>query len=194
MDAPNPLPKHAVAIGASAGAVDALSAILPRLSPDFDSPIFIVVHLRPDSETTLPEIFQRSCPLPIHEAQDKDPILPSHIYLAPPDYHLLVEKNGRLSLSNDEPVLFSRPSIDVLFESAADAFRERLTGVVLTGANEDGAKGLRSIIDKGGRGIVQLPDTAHAPTMPKAAAEACPQAATVQLEAIAECLNKFSKG
>lgn len=193
MNAPHSIPNHAVAIGASAGAVDALSMILSKLSPDFKWPIFIVVHLKPDSETTLPQIFQRNCPLTVHEALDKDPITPGNIYLAPPDYHLLVEKNGYLSLSSDEPVLFSRPSIDVLFESAADAFGDGLTGVVLTGANDDGSRGLKTIIAKGGKGIVQSPQSAHSHMMPESALKACPEATEVPLEAIASYLNKFCK-
>lgn len=193
MNTPHSIPKNAVAIGASAGAVDALGTILSQLPPEFSWPIFIVVHLKPDSDTALPQIFQRGCPLTIHEALDKDPILPGNIYLAPPDYHLLVEKNGYLSLSSDDPVLFSRPSIDVLFESAADAFGEGLTGVVLTGANDDGSRGLKAIITKGGHGVVQSPESAHSRMMPESALKACPQAIEVPLEEIAAYLNKFSK-
>ena len=131
---------EAVVIGASAGALEALSVILPSLQKGFRLPVMVVVHVPPDKRSVLVELFQAKCRLPVREAEDKEPISGGTIYFAPADYHLLVELDKSLSLSSDEPVLFSRPSIDVLFESAADAYGSALIAIVLTGANQDGAK------------------------------------------------------
>ncbi|MGV3617216.1 MAG: chemotaxis protein CheB [Fimbriimonas sp.] len=183
---------EAIALGASAGAVEALSEILPNLPAAFPIPIFIVVHLPPDRASALAELFQAKCQIRVKEAEDKEPIRPGTVYFAPPNYHLLVEMDGRLSLSADEPVLYSRPSIDVLFESAADAYEARLLGIVLTGASSDGAAGLRSVCEAGGAAIVQSPASAHMPTMPRAALEACPEATPLPLERISEYLLKVA--
>ena len=176
---------EAVVIGASAGALEALSQILPALPSDFKLPIFIVVHLPPTPESLLTEVFAAKCALPVKEAEDKEPIQPGTIYFAPPNYHLLVEPNRKLSLSSDEPVLFSRPSIDVLFESAADAYGDSLIGVILSGANNDGAQGLKRIIDAGGRGLVQDPASAEAAAMPQSALKLSPAAKALSLRSIA---------
>ncbi len=189
MSEPLDQPARVIAIGASAGAVDALAAILPALPAQFPYPILVVVHIREDRDSMLVELFRRQCALDIREAEDKLPLEDGVVYFAPPDYHLLVEADGWLALSVDEPVNFSRPSIDVLFESAAQAFGDRLVGVVLTGANQDGAHGLRSIIDAGGRAIVQDPSSAYAATMPQAAIAACPEAQPMSLEQIATYLR-----
>jgi two-component system chemotaxis response regulator CheB len=125
---------EAVVIGASAGALEVLSNLLPALPSDYRLPILIVVHLPPDNTSLFAELIRARCAIRVREAEDKEPIEPGVVYFAPPDYHLLVEEDKRLSLSDDEPVLFSRPSIDVLFESAADAYAGGLIGVVLTGA------------------------------------------------------------
>lgn len=184
----------AVVVGASAGALDALSALLPALPGDFPLPIMIVVHLPADKDSALAELLNRKCSLPVREAQDKERIAPSTIYVAPPDYHLLVEPNLHLSLSSDEPVLFSRPSIDVLFETAADAYGDRLIGIVLSGGNSDGAKGLQAICKAGGMGWVQDPQTANARAMPEAALKACPDAQAFTLEQMAICLKESAHG
>ncbi|QEH35454.1 Chemotaxis response regulator protein-glutamate methylesterase [Aquisphaera giovannonii] len=176
---------RAVVVGASAGAVEALSTLLPMLPREFPMPILAVVHLPADRESLLPGILKSRCLVDVREAEDKEPTEPGTVYLAPPDYHLLVERDGTLSLSSEEPVLYSRPSIDVLFESAADAYGPGLIGVVLTGANSDGARGLRAIADAGGMGLVQRPDLAYAPAMPQAALDACPGALALTLEEIA---------
>lgn len=183
-------PEKAVVIGASAGALDALMKIFPSLPSRFPWPIMTVVHVPPDRDSILPQLFKGHSMLTFREAEDKEPVKPAHVYFAPPDYHLLVEKNGTLSLSSDEPVLFSRPSIDVLFENAADVYGERLIGVVLTGANEDGARGLRAVIDAGGTGLVQNPELAQASAMPAAAAKLCPEAKILSLDGIAAYLCK----
>ncbi len=179
---------EAVVIGASSGAIEAITTILPRLPEGFRLPVLIVVHLPPDHLSTLPELFQSRTSLPVKEAEDTEPIHPGTIYVAPPDYHLLVEIEGTLSLSSEEPVQYSRPSIDVLFETAADAYESALIGIVLTGANSDGANGLREIWNAGGTPVVQSPDEAQAPLMPEAALAHCPAAQVMTLNQIAEFL------
>ena len=182
---------QAVVIGTSAGAVQALSAILPPLPADYPLPVMVVVHVPPDRRNALTELFQSRCAMTVREADDKEPITPGVIYFAPPDYHLLVETPEYLSLSTDEPVLHSRPSIDVLFESAADAYGEGLVGVILTGANHDGAAGLKAIFAAGGLAIVEDPAGAYATAMPLSALEACPSATVMNLDAIASYLSSL---
>lgn len=179
-----------ITIGTSAGALDALTTVLADLPAGLPVPILIVVHIPPDRESMLAEILSSKSALTVKEAEDKEPLKSGMIYIAPPDYHLLVEDNGVLSLSSDEPVLFSRPSIDVLFESAADAFGSDTVGIVLTGANPDGAKGARAIADMGGMVLVQSPDDAFAPEMPEAALKACPEARIMNLNEIHAFLQK----
>ncbi len=181
----------AVVIGASAGAVQALLAILPALPAGFARPVLVVVHVPPDRDNVLVSLLQAKCRLTVKEAEDKEPIVDGVIYLAPPDYHLLVEVDATLALSADPPVNYSRPSIDVLLESAADAYGPDLVGIVLTGANNDGAAGLRSVQDAGGLAIVQDPTSAYASAMPKAAQHACPSAAIMNLDAIASYLSSL---
>jgi two-component system, chemotaxis family, protein-glutamate methylesterase/glutaminase len=159
-----------VVIGASAGAIDALSELLPLLPQSTPWPVVVVVHLPASSPSLLAPIFSRKCALPAREPQDKEPVTPG-IWFAPPDYHLLIEAERSFALSIDPLVNHSRPSIDVLFESAADVYREALVAIVLTGANDDGAAGAKVIRDLGGFVIVQEPTTAEAPWMPRAAFE-----------------------
>jgi two-component system chemotaxis response regulator CheB len=180
----------AVVIGASAGALEALSVILPALPEDFKLPVIVVVHIPPDKRSVLADLFQAKCRVNVLEAEDKEPINAGTVYFAPPDYHLLVEDVDTLSLSNEEPVLFSRPSIDVLFESAADAFGPSLIAVILTGANEDGARGMRAVTDAGGTVIVQNPAGAFASAMPEAAIAMCSDAQIMTIDAIAAYLQK----
>lgn len=179
---------EAVVIGASAGAVDALSTLLPALPRDYRLPLIVVVHVPPDQTSVLADLFGTRCRLPVREAEDKEPIQSGTVYFAPPDYHLQVERDGRLSLASDEPVSYSRPSIDVLFETAADAYGPGLVGVVLTGANSDGARGLRAICDAGGAALVQEPGEAMASAMPLAALASCPEASAMSLRAVARHL------
>jgi len=179
----------AVVIGASVGAIGALSAILPQLPADYPLPVIVVVHLPPDRRTMLPELFAGRCVLPVKEAEDKERIAPGTIYFAPSNYHLLVEPELSFGLSNEEPVLFSRPSIDVLFESAADAYGSGLTGVILTGASNDGAHGLKAICKAGGRALVQEPASAESDVMPLAALAACPAARSLDLKEISTTLR-----
>jgi two-component system, chemotaxis family, protein-glutamate methylesterase/glutaminase len=136
------------------------------------------------------ELMRARCAIRVREAEDKEPIESGVAYFAPPDYHLLVEQDKRLSLSDDEPVLFSRPSIDVLFESAADAYGGGLIGVVLTGANSDGANGLKAVVEAGGVAVVQSPGSAYAVAMPEAAIAACPDARVLPVNEIAAYLRE----
>ncbi|GGF69970.1 chemotaxis protein CheB [Azorhizobium oxalatiphilum] len=181
---------RAVVIGASAGALEALSAILPALPASFSLPIMVVVHVPPDKHSLMAELFQAKCRIAVREAEDKEPIEGGTVYFAPPDYHLLVESDACLALSTDAPVLFSRPSIDVLFESAADAYGPALIGIVLTGANQDGARGLRAVVDAGGTALVQDPANAFAGAMPEAAIDLCPDALVRPLADIAIFLQE----
>jgi len=176
---------RAVAIGASAGGVQALSRILPALPASFPVPVIIVVHVPPDRTNALVQLFQSRCKVEVKEAEDKEPALPGVVYFAPSNYHLLVEADGSFSLSSDELVNHSRPSIDVLLQSSADAFGPALAGIVLTGANADGAEGLRSIAAAGGLAVVEDPASAFAPAMPAAALRACPSAQAMTLDDIA---------
>jgi two-component system, chemotaxis family, protein-glutamate methylesterase/glutaminase len=172
-----------VVIGTSAGGLDALCQLLRGLDGGLAAPVLVVQHRSRESDA-LCEVLQDCTALRLQDAVDKQPLQPSHVYLAPPDYHVLVE-HGYLTLTVDEPVAYSRPSIDVAFESAADAYGAATVGVVLTGANRDGSAGLRRIVDAGGRGIVQAPETAEVPTMPAAAAAAVPEAEVLPLDGIA---------
>lgn len=158
-----------IVIGGSAGAIEALGTILPALPETFGIPVVVVVHLPPTRPSIVASVLGARCALPAKEPDDKEPIAAGTLYVAPPNYHLLVERRRSFSLSVDDAVLFSRPSIDVLFESAAEAYGASVAGVLLTGANEDGAAGLARIKAAGGMAIVQSPTTAHVPTMPEAA-------------------------
>ena len=178
-------PIRAVAIGASAGGVQALLHILPSLPASYPLPILIVVHVPPDRNNALVPLFQAKCQVEVKEAEDKEPALAGLVYFAPSDYHLLVEDDGSLSLSSDELVNHSRPSIDVLLQSAADAFGPGLAGIVLTGANCDGALGLRAVVDAGGAAVIEDPEDAYAAAMPAAALRASPSALVMRLDAIA---------
>jgi two-component system chemotaxis response regulator CheB len=181
-------PIEAVVIGASAGAVQALSRILPALPAHFPLAVLVVVHVPPDRRNVLVPLIRSKCGLAVVEAEDKDVICKGTIYFAPSDYHLLVEADRTLALSSDAPVLHSRPSIDVLFESAADAYGPGLAAVVLTGANQDGAAGVKAVVDAGGVAVVEDPANAYAPTMPNAALAACRAAQPMSLDAIAAYL------
>ncbi|WP_112803957.1 chemotaxis protein CheB [Rhizobium sp. SYY.PMSO] len=181
---------EAIVIGASAGAVEALSVILPALPADYRLPIVVVVHVPADKRSIMADLFQAKCELAVCEAEDKQPLFGGTVYFAPPDYHLLIETGKSLSLSSDEPVLFSRPSIDVLFETAADAFGETLIAIVLTGANGDGAKGLQAVVEAGGVALVQDPINAFASIMPETAIQMSPRARVMSLGEIAQYLKE----
>lgn len=160
---------EAVVLGASAGGIEALLTLLSGLAPSWNLPVAIVLHVPEGHESHLAEIFADRLQLPVHEASDKMPFAPGHVYFAPPGYHLSIERERRFSLSCEPPVHFSRPSIDVLMASAADAYGPALAGMLLTGANEDGAEGLRRIHQAGGITAVQDPNEAQISIMPQAA-------------------------
>lgn len=160
---------EAVVIGVSAGGINALDQILPVFKKSFKLPILVVQHILAGPDNYLVDHFDSRCSMQVKEAEDKEQIIPGIIYFAPPGYHLLVEQERTLALSMDAKVNYSRPSIDVLFETAAEAYLHKLVGVVLTGANADGAAGLKAVRTFGGTTIVQSPDSAEVDTMPKAA-------------------------
>jgi two-component system chemotaxis response regulator CheB len=182
----------AVVVGASAGGVEALGEILPTLPADFRPALLVVLHLPRERPSLLVEIYEKRCALPVREADDKEPIEPGTVYFAPPDYHMLVEKSRQIALSTDEPVYYSRPSIDVLFESAADVYADRLLGIILTGANEDGAAGLLAVHRAGGVTVVQEPDSAKVPLMVVSALQRNPADFVLPLPAIADLLKGFA--
>jgi len=179
----------AIVIGTSAGGVEALSVLLPSLPEGLRAAVLVVLHLPRERPSLLVEIFTPKCRLPVREAEDKEPIEPGVVYFAPPDYHLLVDNGPRVALSADEPVNFSRPSIDVLFESAADIYGARLIGIILTGASHDGALGLEAVRCAGGVTIVQEPESAQAPTMAESALKRGPVDHVLSLEQIAGWLR-----
>lgn len=155
-----------VCIGTSFGGIKAVTATLSTLPKDFPLPILVVQHVAADQDHTIVDYINEHLSLTVKLAQDKEPLLPGYVYYAPPNYHLLVEEEETLSLSIDEKVNYSRPSIDVLFESVADSFAAKAIGIILTGANDDGAKGMKQIKMNGGLTIVQDPETAESPIMP----------------------------
>ncbi len=180
-----------VVVGASTGGLKALQTLLSGLSGEFPLPIAIVQHRGTDSESGLSEFLRRWSKLPVKEPEDKEPIEAGHAYLAPRDYHLLIE-NGSFALSIDSPVVYARPSIDVLFESAADEYEDRAIGVILTGANHDGARGLRKIKAQGGLTIVENPASAACPEMPEAAIARTTVDWILSLPEIGPCLEKLA--
>jgi two-component system chemotaxis response regulator CheB len=160
-----------VAIGASAGGIDVLNGLLAALPGDFPAAVMVVVHLPADPLSYLVQTFSHRSTLPVLEPDAGERILASRVYVAPPGYHLLVEDDRTVALSTEAAVRFSRPSIDVMFESAAWVYRERLLALLLSGANEDGVRGLATVRALGGVAWVQAPDTASSPEMPRAAIE-----------------------
>ncbi|MBI5848832.1 MAG: chemotaxis protein CheB [Nitrospirae bacterium] len=159
----------AVAAGVSMGGVEALSLLLGGLPAGFPLPLLIVHHISAASESDLAKLLKTHCAIQVKEADEEEKIMPGTAYLAPPNYHMLVERDETLALSVDQPVNFARPSVDVLFESAADVFGPGLIGIILTGAGSDGARGLKMIQDRGGLVIIQDPADAEADSMPRSA-------------------------
>ena len=180
-----------VAVGASAGGLYALRSLVAALPGDFPMPVAVVQHRSKDSEL-LCELLQECTAMEVFEVTDKEEARPGCVYIAPPDYHMLVD-DGFFSLSTEAPVRFSRPSIDVMFESAADTYGMDTIGVVLTGANADGSRGLRAIVDAGGLAVVQDPDTAEVRVMPQAAMRAVPEACVLPMGQIAAYLSGIQR-
>ena len=179
----------AVVIGASAGGVEALLVLLPVLPKRLAAPVVVVVHLPRDRPSLLVKVFAERCVVPVREVDDKQPVEPGTVYFAPPDYHVLIDAGPSLALSADEAVHYSRPSIDVLFDSAADVYRNRLAGLILSGANSDGADGLAAIERVGGVTIVQDPQSALASAMPSAALRRVAADHVLNLDGIAAMLR-----
>ncbi len=178
-----------VIIGTSAGGIHALKTIFHGVYPGFRLPIIIVIHRLKNVKSHLEGVLQASTDLLVKEAEEKEFIRPGHVYLVPANYHLLIESDRSISLSVDELVNFSRPSIDVSFVSASEIYGPDVIGIVLTGANADGSKGLQSIAENGGLTIVQDPETAQVGTMPEEALKAVPQAKVMTLKDISTFLN-----
>lgn len=180
-----------IVVGTSWGGLAALRTLAGALPREFGLPIAVVQHRHKDSDRLLATVLQDHTALTVCEVEDKQPLQPGFLFIAPADYHLLVER-GHFSLSTDAPVRYSRPSIDVAFTSAADSYGARAVGVVLTGANADGAEGLARIVERGGLAVVQSPATAESPTMPSAALEAVPSARVLTIPAIADLLRTLT--
>jgi two-component system chemotaxis response regulator CheB len=180
-------------VGTSWGGLAALRALVAGLPASFAMALVLVQHRHKDSDHLLRTLLQERTTLPVCEVEDKMPIEHGRVYVAPPDYHTLVEP-GYFSLSTDAPVRYSRPSIDVTFASAADSYAHRTVGIVLTGANADGSSGLRRISDRGGMALVQDPATAESPTMPAAAAKAVPRARVMPLPEMIDFLGALPAG
>lgn len=160
---------EAIVVGASAGGLNAMINLFSNLSADLPVPILVVQHIRFDEDSLLPELLGKSTSLRVCEAEDKTEIKPGNIYIAPSNYHMLVEDRHTISLSIDDRVNYSRPSIDLLFESAVRVYQSRLAGIILTGANNDGARGISMIASAGGVTIAQSPESAEFKAMPDAA-------------------------
>jgi two-component system chemotaxis response regulator CheB len=178
-----------VVMGGSAGAIDVLRTILSQLPENFPAAVAIVIHIPAEGPILLPDVLGTPGAPPMKVAEDKEPIVPGTIYFAPPDYHLLVETGRTFALSLDERVHFSRPAIDVLFESAAAAYGDRLAGVILSGANADGAAGLRAVADAGGMTVVQSLESSEVIAMPAAALHAVPDSIEANAASIALLLR-----
>lgn len=180
-----------VGIGTSWGGLAALTTLLGGLPADFSIPVVVVQHRSADSERLLSQLLQDATDLRVCEIEDKDELAAGTVHLAPANYHVLIEE-GYVSLTVEEPVRFSRPSIDVMLTSAADTYGSAVIGVVLTGANEDGARGLADIVKRGGRALVQDPKTAEIPIMPAAAIRAVPTAEVLPLTTLVPRLIELS--
>jgi two-component system chemotaxis response regulator CheB len=182
-----------VVVGTSWGGLAALRTLVAGLPASFTMAVTLVQHRHKDSDHLLRALLQERSLLQVCEVEDKMPIEQGRVYVAPPDYHTLVEP-GHFSLSTEAPVRYSRPSIDVTFSSAADSYGHRTVGVVLTGANADGSAGLRQISDRGGMALVQDPATAESQTMPAAAVKAVPRARVMPLRGLVAFLAELPAG
>lgn len=181
-----------VVIGASWGGLGAVSTILAKVPWRIGTSIVLCQHQYPHAISTLSQVLRGRVKMKVMEVEDKLPLEPGVLYVCPPNYHTLIERDHSFTLSIDPPVMFCRPAVDVLFESAAEAYGERLAGIVLTGANEDGAAGLLHVARCGGMPIVQAPKTAEVPTMPEAALKQVPWAHVMTLGEIGEFLESLA--
>lgn len=185
---------RAIVIGGSAGGIEALAAVLSQLPRDCALPVLVVQHLHPGDDGSFARHLARTAPLRVVEPCDKERIEPGCLYPAPANYHMLVEKDGTISLSVDERVNWSRPSIDVLFEAAARAWGENVIAVILSGANADGAEGMRAVKAAGGLTIAQDPASAESPLMPQAAIDAGAADEVLRPEEIGQRLAELAAG
>lgn len=182
----------AIVIGVSSGGLNVLKILLPALPADFCLPIIIVQHVGAHSENYWIDLLDGMCKLTIKEADEKEIITKGNVYISPANYHLLVEKDHTLSLSTEQKINFARPSIDVLFESAAEAYKDKLIGIILTGSNNDGAKGIKKIQEYGGLTIVQDPNTAESQYMPTSAISAISPDYILSIEKMINLLIELS--
>lgn len=184
---------EALIIGGSAGSLDVLLKVLPQLNSSLTFPVIIVLHRKPGKESLLTDLLRTKTKLTVKEIEEKEDLMPGIIYIAPPDYHLLIEKNKKFSLDASEKINFSRPSIDVSFASAAEVFRKNLVGILLSGANSDGSEGLRKVRQNGGYTIVQNPDSAIVQFMPEYALKNIEIDSILNPEEMANYINQLSK-
>ncbi|WP_421828116.1 chemotaxis protein CheB [Larkinella sp.] len=182
-----------VVIGGSAGSIEVLLKLLPALSSPLSLAIVIVLHRKNSTDSSLADLLSSRTLIPLHEVEDKDPVMPGTIYLAPADYHLLIEKEEVFSLDGSEKVNYSRPSLDVTFESAADVYGSSLVGILLSGANADGTAGLNLIKARGGVLIAQKPETAQTAFMPQHAIQHAPIDHVLSVEEMAVFINSLSR-
>ena len=171
MNKTRPVKFEAIVAGITAGGYAVLNRILPALKRDFPVPLIFVRHIHPNSNDYLIGELDKKCTLVVKQADEKEKITTGHVYFASPNYHLLIDWDHTFSLSVSEYINYARPSIDVLFESASDVYRDKLIGIILTGANNDGSRGLKTIKERGGITIVQDPKSAEMDMMPKSAIE-----------------------
>ncbi len=183
-----------IVLGTSAGGIDALKSVLGSLDDDFSIPILVVIHMAPETGEELPDIMSQFCSLKICYPTDKEAIRKGYIYIAPPNYHMLVDSGSIISLNIDKKVNYCRPSIDVLFESAAYVFGNNAAGILLTGSNSDGACGLLEIRKKGGLAVIEDPDTAFAHQMPQSGLDLLDPDFKGSLKEISEYINMIGKG
>lgn len=183
----------AVVIGASAGGLQALTTLLSPIPENYSIPIMIVQHRAKEEKDLLETVLQHKCKIKVKQADEKEEIKEGFIYIAPPNYHLLVERNKTFSLSSDETVNYSRPSIDVLFETAAEVYKDQLVGIILTGSNNDGANGIKAVFNFNGLTIAQHPGEALFPVMPRASIHTGAVKHTLRLEEIQQFLVQLSK-
>jgi len=183
---------EAIVIGVSSGGMNALKYLFSTLPADYRIPIIIVQHVSARSDNDWIKLLNAKSNLSIKEADEKEKIETGNVYIAPSNYHLMIEKDKTFSLTIDEYVNFARPSIDVLFESAAEAYKKKLIGIVLTGSNNDGTKGIKRIKECGGLAIIQDPKTAESPNMPASAIAAVQPDYILSLEKIVQLLLKIT--
>ncbi len=182
---------EAIVIGSSAGGLHALKTLFKGLKPGFNIPIIIAQHLSPHSENYMAQFLDQLNTIKVKEADEREKIKAGYAYIAPPNFHLLIENDRTFSLTVEEKVYYARPSIDILFETAADVFHQKLIGIILTGANHDGANGIKKIQLFGGFTIAQNPGSAESDAMPKAAIKTGNVLKIMELDEIADFLNSL---